>query len=181
MKGLFATVLCLVAAPLWCQTPALLAFEVASIKQEDIKLANGITGGVCHGIDAPGPQVGIPGMTVALGRCRYVGTNVMFLINNAYGGVAGDRIIGGPDWIRSLPFSIDAKAEEGSAPTRAQLIEMMRTLLEDRFKLKYHRELREVPGYSLIIGKNGIKLKESAEGARGGVMSLPGRISGSMP
>jgi uncharacterized protein (TIGR03435 family) len=182
MKGLLAAALCLgIAAPLWCQVPALLSFEVASIKQEDIKLANGITGGVCHGIDAPGPQVGIPGMTVALGRCRYVGTNVMFLINNAYGGVAGDRIIGGPDWIRSLPFSIDAKAEEGSAPTRAQLIEMMRTLLEDRFKLKYHREMREVPGYSLIIGKNGIKLKESAEGTRGGVMGLSGSISGSMP
>ena len=181
MKGLFGTVLCLVAAPLWCQTPAPLAFGVASIKQEDIKLANGITGGVCHGIDAPGPQVGIPGMTVALGRCRYVGTNVMFLINNAYGGVPGDRIIGGPDWIRSLPFSIDAKAEEGSAPTRVQLMGMLRTLLEDRFKLKYHREMKEVDGYALVTAKNGIKIKESAEGTRPGTFSGRDNIRGSMP
>ncbi len=182
MKGLFAAALTLaIVAPLWSQTAAPLAFEVASIKQEDIKLANGITGGVCHGSDAPGPQVGIPGMSVALGRCRYVGTNLLFLINNAYGGIAGDRIIGGPDWIRSLPFSIDAKAEEGSTPTRVQLMEMMRTLLEDRFKLKYHREMKEVPGYSLVIGKSGIKLKESAEGTRSGIMGLRSNISGSMP
>jgi uncharacterized protein (TIGR03435 family) len=182
MKRLIAAVLGFgIAAPLWCQTPAPLAFEAASIKQEDIKLANGITGGVCHGSDARGPQVGIPGMSVALGRCRYVGTRVISLINNAYGGVAGDRIIGGPDWIRSLPFSIDAKAEEGSAPTRAQLNEMLRTLLEDRFKLKYHREMREVPGYSLVVGKNGIKMKESAEGTRPGSFSGRANITGSIP
>lgn len=181
MKGLFATMLCLVAAPLWSQTPALLAFEVASIKQEDIKLANGITGGVCHGFDAPGPQVGIPGMTVALGRCRYVGTNVLFLINNAYAGVTGDRVIGGPDWIRSLPFSIDAKAAEGSTPTRVQLVGMLRTLLEDRFKLKYHREMKEVDGYALVTGKNGIKIKESAEGTRSGSFSGRDNIRGSIP
>ena len=46
------------------------------------------------------------------------------LIYNAYGGIALNRIVGEPTWIDSLPFSIDAKAEDGSIPTRAQLLEM---------------------------------------------------------
>jgi uncharacterized protein (TIGR03435 family) len=163
--------------PLWSQTRP--AFEVASIKQEDVRLPNGITGGVCHGSDAPGPQVGIPGMVVALGRCRYVGAKVRQLINNAYGGI--ERIEGGPTWIDSLPFSIDAKAEEGSSPTRPQLQEMLRTLLEDRFKLRFHREMREVPGYALVVGKNGPKMKESAPDARSGASSIQGTIKGSIP
>ena len=57
------------------------------------------------------------------------------LINNAYGGVSTDRIVGGPGWMDTLPFTIDAKAEEGSMPKRSQLNET--TLLEHRFKLKY--------------------------------------------
>src|SRR5215471_17030567 len=114
MKTLCGIALTLgMAAPLWSQTPA---FEAASIKQEDITLPNRVTGGACHGREARG-EVGIPGMTIALGRCRYVGAKVKQLINNAYVGVAFDRIIGGPGWIESLPFSIDAKAEEGTAPT----------------------------------------------------------------
>jgi uncharacterized protein (TIGR03435 family) len=180
MKKLFPLVITLsLAAPVWTQAPARPSFEVASVKQDNSTLPNGITGGVCHGSDAPG-QVGIPGMTVALGRCRYVGARIKMLINNAYGGIAGDRIIGGPGWVDSLGFSIDAKAEDGTSPTRPQLMEMMRTLLEDRFKLKFHRETKEVMGYALVVGKNGIKLKESEAGSRPGVSSRPGNVSGSV-
>jgi uncharacterized protein (TIGR03435 family) len=180
MKRLSSAVLTLgIVVPLWSQTPTRLAFEVASIKQEDVTLPNQITGGACHGSDARG-QVGIPGIAVGMGRCRYVGARVKQLINNAYGGIAFDRIIGGPGWIDTLPFSIDAKAEEGSAPTRAQLMEMMQTLLEDRFKLRFHRAMKEVPGYALVSGKNPIKLKEAAAGTRAGVVNRPGSITGSM-
>jgi uncharacterized protein (TIGR03435 family) len=168
-----------IAARLWSQTPAPLSFEVASIKQEDTTLPNRIAGGVCHGSDSP-PVVGIPGMTVALGRCRYVGAKVKQLLNNAYG-VAPDRIVGGPGWIDSLPFSIDAKAEDAPIPTRAQLMQMMRTLLEDRFKLKFHRESKEVPGFALVRGKGGIKLRESTESTpRGSSIDMRGSIKGSM-
>jgi uncharacterized protein (TIGR03435 family) len=181
MKTVLAVALIVeMVAPLWSQTAPRLKFEVASVKQEDVKLPNQITGGACHGSDAPG-QVGIPGMVIALGRCRYVGAKVKQLINNAYGGIAPDRISGGPSWIESLPFSIDAKAEESASPTRKQLMEMMQTLLEDRFKLKFHREMKEVPGYALVVGKSGIKMKESAEDTRPGVSSSFGTIKGSIP
>jgi uncharacterized protein (TIGR03435 family) len=35
----------------------------------------------------------------------------------------------------------------------------LRALLEDRFKLKVHREIREVPVYSLTLAKSGPQLK----------------------
>jgi uncharacterized protein (TIGR03435 family) len=175
-----AIVLYMAATYLVGQAPPPLAFEVASIKQEESTLPNGISGGACNGSDSGG-RAGIPGMSVALGRCRYVGAKVKQLINNAYGGIALDRIVGGPGWIDSTPFSIDAKAEDASTPTRAQLMQMMRTLLEDRFKLKFHRETKEVSGYGLVIGKGGLKMKESPEGTRPGFSSGSGTITGSVP
>jgi uncharacterized protein (TIGR03435 family) len=168
------------AASLLGQSPARPAFEAASVKQEASTLPNGISGGVCHGSDMPGPQVGIPGMVVALGRCRYAGARIKQLINNAYGGIAADRIVGIPGSLDSLPFTIDAKAEEDSKPTSAQLRQMLQVLIEERFKMKYHRETKEVDGYALVIGKNGIKLKESAEGTRPGSSSGPDNIHGSL-
>ena len=38
---------------------------------------------------------------------------------------------------------------------------MLQTLLADRFQLKIHKELRELPVYALQIGKNGPKLEPS--------------------
>ena len=68
MLRLFPAVVSLgIVAPLCSQTPAPLAFEVASIKQEDVKLPNQITGGTCHGSDALG-QVGIPGNDRRFGK-----------------------------------------------------------------------------------------------------------------
>ena len=42
---------------------------------------------------------------------------------------------------------------------------MLQSLLADRFKLKIHREMREMPVYELVVGKNGPKFKESAPDA----------------
>jgi uncharacterized protein (TIGR03435 family) len=40
---------------------------------------------------------------------------------------------------------------------------MLQTLLEERFKLTLHREKKDLPMYALVVGKNGPKLKESAD------------------
>jgi len=61
----------------------------------------------------------------------------------------------GPDWIRSERYDIVAKTA-GPVP-EAQLKRMVQTLLEDRFKLKLHRETRALEAAVLVVGKNGPK------------------------
>jgi len=59
-------------------------------------------------------------------------------------------------------YDIVAKAEGDAAPTKAEFRQMLQLLLADRFKVKVHREQREMPVYALVLGKNGPKFKESA-------------------
>ena len=40
----------------------------------------------------------------------------------------------------------------------------LRALLEERFRLKFHRETRKVPIYSLTVAKSGLKLQPSSVG-----------------
>jgi uncharacterized protein (TIGR03435 family) len=78
--------------------------------------------------------------------------------------VTGEPFVqGGPAWIKSDLYTIDAKTEgiQTSAMMRGP---MLQTLLEDRFKLKVHREVREVPGYALVVGKGGATLQPTKEG-----------------
>lgn len=136
-----------------------LSFEVASIKplnsrpsrQEDIKLG-------CNGTDSRSP-----GITIGSGRCVSRFEPLRLVIALAYDippsllypyeGV----VISGPDWINSAMYEIEAKAE--APATMAELKLMLQTLLADRFKLKLHREMREMPVYAII----GLKL-ESTKG-----------------
>jgi len=76
------------------------------------------------------------------------------------------RLSGGPDWLRSERFDIQAK---GNLPTNLSYREhaaktrlMLQTLLADRFHLVMRRESKEVPVYALLIGKSGPKLQNSA-------------------
>jgi len=55
----------------------------------------------------------------------------------------------------------DVEAVAAGSPDDAELRLMFQTLLEDRFKLRSHRETRELPGFDLVAGKNGPKLKAS--------------------
>jgi uncharacterized protein (TIGR03435 family) len=58
-------------------------------------------------------------------------------------------------------YDIAAKAEGDGTPTKAEFRLMLQTLLADRFNLKFHREMRELPVYAMVIGKSGVKFKES--------------------
>ena len=73
-------------------------------------------------------------------------------------------INGGPGWIRSESYAINAKAE-GLAPVAQMLGPMLRGLLEDRFKLKIHREAKEGPVYVMTVAKSGSKLQPTKEGS----------------
>jgi uncharacterized protein (TIGR03435 family) len=73
-------------------------------------------------------------------------------------------IKGGPAWIYSELYDINAKAE-GNPNEDMMRGPMMQALLEDRFQLKIHRETREVPVYSLTVAQSGSQLRPFAEGS----------------
>jgi uncharacterized protein (TIGR03435 family) len=73
-------------------------------------------------------------------------------------------IEGGPAWIDSERYQIVAKAE-GTPGQETMSGAMLRALLEDRFKMKVHRETREVPVYALTVAKGGPKLQRAQEGS----------------
>ncbi len=79
---------------------------------------------------------------------------------------------GGPAWIESDRFDIVGEIPGETQPPRAQLLLMFQALLADRFKLKFHREQKEMTVYNLVVGKNGLKIKESAEGPAAGSLLI---------
>jgi uncharacterized protein (TIGR03435 family) len=79
------------------------------------------------------------------------------LISFAYG-VLGSQISDAPDWTNSERFDVDARAADTSL-TREQYQQMLRSLIEERFKLNAHRETRDLPAYELLLTKTGSRLK----------------------
>jgi uncharacterized protein (TIGR03435 family) len=86
--------------------------------------------------------------------------------NNVYGlGVEdGVRVRGGPDWVRSERYSIEAAAD-GPADAATMQGPMLRALLERRFQLKTHIETEQIPAFALSIDKRGLKIKPVQAGA----------------
>jgi uncharacterized protein (TIGR03435 family) len=104
---------------------------------------------------------------------RFVANGMTFrsLMTLAYR-VRDFQIIGGPNWITSDLWNIEARAEEGSVPPRSgpadpttpdPIALRLQSLLEDRFQLKLHRETRELAAYELVIAKGGSKVKLSED------------------
>jgi uncharacterized protein (TIGR03435 family) len=65
---------------------------------------------------------------------------------------------GSPAWMKVDRYTIDAKPAN---PQTAAMMQgpMLQALLEDRFKLKVRRYIREVPVYALVADKGGPKLE----------------------
>lgn len=137
------------------------AFEVASVKPVE-----GLRGRM-YDFSSSGPRV------------RYIAYATVHLVMEAYN-VKNYQVTFAPR--TPLPsggeygtayYDIEAKAEGDRARTRDEFRPMLQTLLADRFKLRVHREMKEIPVYALLVGKGGPKFKESApdatESARIGV------------
>lgn len=77
------------------------------------------------------------------------------------------QVEGGPPWISSARYDINAKAEK--APAQGEMPLMMQALLQDRFGLVIRKETREMPIYAIVLarkdGKLGPKMIESKEGS----------------
>nr|HEV7954993.1 TIGR03435 family protein [Candidatus Acidoferrales bacterium] len=93
---------------------------------------------------------------------------VKMLILRAYG-VDAYQISGGPDWLSSERYDIDAKFDGATADELQKISpndrvlarqRMLQTILAERFNLTIHRENKELQTYSLVVAKSGPKLKE---------------------
>lgn len=83
-----------------------------------------------------------------------------------------DRLVGGPPWLQSELYDIDAKVSEADIAewqkhgTQApMLLQMLQTMLADRCRLVFHRIPAEVDGWALEVDKRGPKLTEAKAGA----------------
>jgi bla regulator protein blaR1 len=91
------------------------------------------------------------------------------LIFFAYG-IQGFQLVGGPDWVATERFDITARAAADVPPTPIGQTSpealMLRSLLEDRFRLSAHRETRDLPIYALVLaradGRLGPRLRQTA-------------------
>jgi uncharacterized protein (TIGR03435 family) len=103
------------------------------------------------------------------GRFVAYAVTVRNLLTTAYR-VRNFQIVGGPGWIETDRFDVEARAEEGSIRPSSGFPDpnvpgpmetRIQSLLEDRFQLKAHRETRELPVYELTAAKGGSKMKLS--------------------
>lgn len=137
--------------------PATPKFDVVSIRTCK-------PGGMVAGVSSPG--------RLHIGCGVLANTDNTGLIQVAYNRYASGRLTsygvipieGAPDWVHSESFEIDAKSD-GQPSVQMMEGPMMQAILEDRFKLKIHREIRQGPVYELVLGKGSPRLKAYQEGS----------------
>ena len=131
-----------------------LSFEVASVKKHAPDSGLGPTRIFMGGVDIS--QFHVSNLTAKM------------LIATAYS-VKDFQISGGPAWISSERWDIDAKVDDSLAAQlqklprqqqQAQTALMLRSLLVDRFKLQVTRSTKEGAVLALVVAKGGPKLKE---------------------
>jgi bla regulator protein BlaR1 len=115
------------------------AFDVASIKPQS-------DGAFIHRFQF------LPG-----GRFRATNTWIKYVIQRAYD-LKDYQVTGGPAWITSDRFEIDAKAGDAGVG-EPQMRLMLQTLLAQRFQLKIRQETKEFPVYDLVVAKGGPKIR----------------------
>jgi uncharacterized protein (TIGR03435 family) len=139
--GLASATFILGQSPADTKDKAALAFDVTSVKPSQ-----------------PGsPGIGIQPMSSGQGY-RVGGVPVRLMIKLMYK-ITDSQIVGGPKWMDTDQWDIEAKAAHAS--TLDQLHEMFQSMLADRFQLKFHKEKREIPAYVLSVDKSGSKLKQN--------------------
>ncbi len=77
-----------------------------------------------------------------------------------------DRIVGLPSWTKSERYDVEAKVDYEDVPkwkalSLTQKSLALQPLLVTRFNLQFHHETRERPTYSLVVAKNGPKLRKA--------------------
>lgn len=146
----FTATLCLaaLAAGLAAAQSRDLQFEVATIRPSGTFNAQDLMSGkAALGVAVNGKQVTI----------RYVSIRDMAVL--AWEVKTFD--VKGPDWIGQQRFDITALLPEGA--TEKDMPQLLRTLLQDRFKMVAHKESKETDVYALMEARGGHKMKPSPE------------------
>src|SRR5215472_10010848 len=73
------------------------------------------------------------------------------------------QIVGGPDWLSTEKWDIDAKRDDQDRHSPEETRGMLQKLLADRFMLRMHRETQQRPAYVLTIAKGGPKFQPVRE------------------
>ena len=106
------------------------------------------------------------------GRFTATGVPLRLIVIFAYG-LRDFQLTGAPDWFGLDRWNIEAKSEEGTVsplgPPDSNLpgsfadpfALRVQSLLEDRFQLKWHREVQELPVFEITVAKDGLKMKLS--------------------
>src|SRR5262245_46912650 len=107
----------------------LLKFEVATVKPSPPPTGFPVFFSLCHGNDTQVPVLlaGAPITVPALGRCLIRRSTLSGMIAFAYppstaAVLPADRVTGGPGWITSDAFDVEAKAENADSATNTQLL-----------------------------------------------------------
>ena len=123
--------------------PARPSFEAVSIKP------NNLGGGEVHEHDSPGRL-----------NARMTTSH---LIQQAFA-LKDFQLLGGPAWLRNNNYDFVATTGAPIKLSGKVLEPYLQSLLAARFQLKYHRETKELPVYSLVTAKSGPKLKTHTGG-----------------
>ena len=102
--------------------------------------------------DTPGKVFTVRGRQIVT-----INTTLNDLISFAYR-LHAAQITAAPEWSESDKYDITAQPEAQGQPNESQLRAMVQKLLEDRFRLMFHRDKKELPVYALVVGKTGHKL-----------------------
>jgi uncharacterized protein (TIGR03435 family) len=101
------------------------------------------------------------------------GVSIKDVIGYAYGVGNENEFSGGPSWIRTEKFDIEAKPGEAKVAALGKLSSndrdeqlrlMMQSLLMERFKLKVSFPKKELSVYVLVVAKGGFKCTKIADG-----------------
>lgn len=104
-------------------------------------------------------------MRTKSGRLTTSNAPVLMLVQQAFG-VKDFQVTGGPAWLGTERYDIDAKMEKNDI-SDDDLWMSLQPLLLERFHLKFHRETKQMPVFALTVVKGGPKFsvhKVSAEG-----------------
>jgi len=119
------------------------------------------------------PNINISFKHLPNGGFIATGTTLKGLVCYSAYGKFDFQCLGGPAWFDSEQYDVEAKPDSALSDQLLKLRwkertkvqeRMQQALLEDRIKLKVHHETRELPIFTLVVAKGGLKIHEAKAG-----------------